>query len=70
MTIPAIGHVTALTWVLEVGEVERFHSLKQVISYCGLCSGEKTLRARPGIRRFSLDFTYHGCTKCRASSVV
>jgi transposase len=42
MTIPAIGHVTALTWVLEVGEVERFHSLKQVISYCGLCSGEKT----------------------------
>jgi transposase len=42
MTIPAIGHVTALTWVLEVGEVQRFHSLKQVISYCGLCSGEKT----------------------------
>ena len=42
MTIPAIGHVTALTWVLEVGEIERFHSVKQVISYCGLCSGEKT----------------------------
>jgi hypothetical protein len=42
MTIPAIGHVTALTWVLEVGEVERFHSVKQAISYCGLCSGEKT----------------------------
>jgi transposase len=39
MTIPAIGHVTALTWVLEVGEAERFHSIKQVISYCGLCSG-------------------------------
>jgi transposase len=42
MTIPAIGHVTALTWVLEVGEAERFHSVKQAISYCGLCSGEKT----------------------------
>src|SRR6201987_440778 len=42
MTIPAIGHITALTWVLEVGEVERFHSVKQAISYCGLCSGEKT----------------------------
>ena len=42
MTIPAIGHVTALTWVLEVGEVDRFHSVKQVISYCGLSSGEKT----------------------------
>ena len=42
MTIPAIGHVTALTWVLEVGEVERFRSIRQVISYCGLCSGEKS----------------------------
>jgi transposase len=42
MTIPAIGHVTALTWVLEVGEVERFRSVKQAISYCGLCSGERT----------------------------
>jgi transposase len=42
MTIPAIGHVTALTWVLEVGEVERFHFVEQVISYCGPCSGEKT----------------------------
>jgi transposase len=42
MTIPAIGHVTALTWVLEVGEVERFHSVKQVISYCGLCSAENS----------------------------
>ncbi|WP_285288974.1 IS110 family transposase [Alloacidobacterium dinghuense] len=37
-----MGHVTALTWVLEVGEVERFHSVKKAISYCGLCSGEKT----------------------------
>ncbi len=46
MTIPAIGHVTALTWVLEVGEVERFHSVKQVISYCGLCSGEKNSAER------------------------
>jgi transposase len=40
LTIPAIGPVTALTWVLEVGEVERFSSIKKAISYCGLCSAE------------------------------
>jgi hypothetical protein len=42
LMFPAIGHVTALTWVLEVGEVERFRSIQQVISYCGLCSGERS----------------------------
>ena len=55
MTIPAIGHVTALTWVLEVGEVERFHSVKQVISYCGLCSGEKTSADSDNIKNFGGD---------------
>jgi transposase len=30
--------VTALTWILEVGEVERFSSIDRAISYCGLCS--------------------------------
>ena len=39
-TIPGIGPVTALTWVLEIGEVSRFASLKHAVSYCGLCSGE------------------------------
>jgi transposase len=42
MTIPGIGPVTALSWVLEVGEVKRFSSVKQVISYCGLCADEKS----------------------------
>jgi transposase len=41
MTIPAVGPITALTWALEVGEVERFSSIKKAISYCGLCSAEK-----------------------------
>lgn len=42
MTIPAVGPITALTWALEIGEVKRFPSLKQAISYCGLCGDEKS----------------------------
>jgi transposase len=42
MTIPAVGPITALTWALEVGEVERFSSIKKAISYCGLCGAEKS----------------------------
>jgi transposase len=42
MTIPAVGPITALTWALEVGEVQRFSSIKKAISYCGLCSAEKS----------------------------
>ncbi len=41
MTIPAVGVVTALTWVLEVGEVSRFRAIRHAVSYCGLCSGQK-----------------------------
>jgi transposase len=40
-TIPAVGPITALTWALEIGDVKRFPSYKQVISYCGLCGDEK-----------------------------
>jgi transposase len=42
MTIPAVGPITALTWALEVGYTSRFRSIKQAISYCGLCSAEKS----------------------------
>ena len=42
MTIPAVGPITALTWALEIGDVKRFPSLKQAISYCGLCGDEKS----------------------------
>src|SRR5258708_6828344 len=42
MTIPAVGPITALTWPLEVGEVQRFSSIKKAISYCGLCGAEKS----------------------------
>jgi transposase len=40
MTIPGIGEVTALTWVLETGEPSRFSSSRDAISYCGLCSAQ------------------------------
>jgi transposase len=30
----------ALTWVLEIGDSSRFHSARQAISYCGLCSAQ------------------------------
>ncbi len=42
MTIPSVGPITALTWALEVGDVQRFSSVKKAISYCGLCGAEKS----------------------------
>ncbi|HKN36050.1 MAG TPA: IS110 family transposase [Terriglobales bacterium] len=48
-TIPAVGKITALTWALEMGDIARFPSIRQAISYCGLCgdeqkSADKTVR--------------------------
>lgn len=40
MTIPGVGEITALTWALEIGDPHRF-SIRQAISYCGLCSALK-----------------------------
>ena len=31
-----------MTWALEIGDVSRFRSVKQAISYCGLCGDEKS----------------------------
>jgi transposase len=41
MTIAGIGEITALTWVLEIGDPFRFHNNRQAISYCGLCSAQR-----------------------------
>ena len=41
MTIRGIGEVTALTWALEIGDPWRFDSIRQAISYCGLCSAQR-----------------------------
>jgi len=49
MSIPAIEPITALTWALEVGEVQRFSSIKKAISYCGLCGDEQ--RSANSVRR-------------------
>jgi len=40
-SIRGVGEVTALTWVLEVGDVNRFDKISQAVSYCGLCSAQK-----------------------------
>src|SRR4051794_6712522 len=44
-TVPGVGPITALTWALEIGDVSRFHSVKQAISYCGLSSKSGASRA-------------------------
>jgi transposase len=41
-TVPGVGPITAITWALEIGEVSRFRTIKQAISYCGLCGDEKS----------------------------
>ena len=41
MTIAGVGEVTALTWALEIGDPLRFGSIRQAISYCGLCSAQR-----------------------------
>ena len=40
-SISGVGEVTALTWVLEIGDPHRFSNSRQVISYCGLCSAQR-----------------------------
>ena len=41
-TVPGVGPITALTWVLEIGDVVRFRSDQTGHQpYCGLCGAEK-----------------------------
>jgi transposase len=41
LTIPGVGIITALTWCLEIDTPERFSSINQAVSYCGLCSAQR-----------------------------
>ena len=41
-TVPGVGSITALTWALEIGDFTRFGSIKEAISYCGLCGDERS----------------------------
>jgi hypothetical protein len=40
-TVPGVGPITALTWALAIGDVSRFGTIKQAISYCGLCRNKQ-----------------------------
>jgi transposase len=40
-SIRGVGQVTALTWALEIGPVERMGSIDRAVRYCGLCSEQK-----------------------------
>jgi transposase len=40
MSIDGVGEIVALTWVLEIGEVNRFSSIGRAQSYCGLTSAQ------------------------------
>jgi len=64
MTIPAVGPITALTWALEVGDVQRFPSIKKAISYCQdrdrLC-----LRTIPSVARRKENNNSLGCAGAR-----
>jgi transposase len=39
-SIPGVGQIMALSWALEVGEVDRLASIAQAASYCGLTSAQ------------------------------
>lgn len=50
MSIPGVGPLTALVVRAEIGEIDRFSSAEQLVSYCGLC---------PSIKQ-SADKIYYG----------
>jgi transposase len=39
-SIRGVGEILALTWALEIGEVKRFPSIAEAVSYCGLTSAQ------------------------------
>ena len=39
-SIRGVGEIVALTWALEIADVERFPSIGQAMSYCGLTSAQ------------------------------
>lgn len=41
-TIPGVGEITALTWALEIVDPNRFSSIRKAVSYCGLCSAQRS----------------------------
>lgn len=50
VTVHGIGFITALIWLLEIGDMSQFPSVKHVVSYCGLCSGQDR---SAGVQKYS-----------------
>jgi transposase len=40
--VPGVGPITALNWALEMGDISRFRTIKQAVSYCGLRGDERS----------------------------
>jgi transposase len=66
-TVPGVGPITALTWALEIGDVSRFGSIKQAISYCGLC-GEERSSADKAMRMPPLEAAQQAYPACAGRS--
>ena len=49
-TVPGVGPIAALTWALEIGDVTRFRSVKQAISYCAVFAGDEKSSADKAMR--------------------
>ena len=45
-SIRSVGEILALTWALEIGEVNRFTSIADAVSYCGLTSAQRNSAGR------------------------
>ena len=45
-SILGVGDIVALTWALEIDDPRRFGSIRQAISYCGLCSAQNSSAGR------------------------
>jgi len=56
-TIPGVGSITALTWILEIWDPYRFPNNKHAHSYCGLCGGRKESGERKKGRPFQNNVT-------------
>jgi transposase len=41
-TIDGVGDITALTWAVEICDPHRFPGVREAVSYCGLCSAQKS----------------------------
>jgi len=52
MTIPGVGQVLSLTWALEMGDITRFRSVKDGISYCGCAEPSRAQGAKDSGAQF------------------